>query len=447
MKRIKSFFATLYLQARLFIVIWALVGLFLFGYLFPILYPAAQLGTALLFVLTLIDTILVYARKAGMSGERELPERFSNGDPNPISVHIQNHYPYTVSGQVIDELPFQFQTNHVSAITALAPNASHTITYTLRPTERGQYQFGVMNVFVFGPLGLVRRRYQLGSPQEVPTYPSFLQMRSYQLMAISNRLTEVGVKKIRRLGHTTEFETIKEYVRGDDYRTINWKATARNGKIMVNQYMDERAQHVYFLLDKSRVMKMPFEGLSLLDYAINSTLVLSNTVIHKHDRAGLLTFAHRLDSVVKADNKPTQMNRILEVLYKEKTDFLEADYGRVYGYLKQKISQRSLMMLFTNFESLTAMRRQLPYLQGIAKQHLLVVVFFENVELSSVLASSPENMEALYIKAIAEHTQLQKKQIARELQRYGIHTILTPPKGLTINALNKYLEIKSRGMA
>ena len=135
-----------------------------------------------------------------------------------------------------------------------------------------------------------------------------------QLLAVSNRLQEAGVKRIRRLGHSMEFEQIKEYVRGDDYRTINWKATARKDGLMVNNYTDERSQQIYCLINKGRVMKMPFAGMTLLDYAINASLVLSNVALVKQDKAGLITFAENLDTFILADKKPTQMNLLLETL-------------------------------------------------------------------------------------------------------------------------------------
>ncbi|MEL6843797.1 MAG: DUF58 domain-containing protein, partial [Bacteroidota bacterium] len=242
------------------------------------------------------------------------------------------------------------------------------------------------------------------------------------------------------------FEQIKEYVRGDDYRTLNWKATARSGKLMVNQFRDERAQHIYCLIDKSRNMKMPFEGMSLLDYAINASLVLSNIALLKQDRAGIIAFSERNDSIVKSSNRPTHMNLIMEVLYNQTTRYLEADYERLYSAISRQVTQRSLLVLFTNFESLSALRRMLPYLKRLNRTHLLVVVFFENTELRELLDAQPGSMEEIYIKTIAENFAYEKKQIVRELERHGIIAILSPPQNLTVNTLNKYLELKARGM-
>jgi uncharacterized protein (DUF58 family) len=265
-------------------------------------------------------------------------------------------------------------------------------------------------------------------------------------MAISNRLTEVGVKKIRRIGHNMEFELIKEYVAGDDVRTINWKATARRNQLMVNHYQDERSQQVYSLIDKGRVMQMPFNGMSLLDYAINACLVISNIAIRKSDKAGLITFQNDIGTTLPASRSNRQMASIQEVLYNQKTGYRESDFSTVYGHIRRKITQRSLLLLFTNFESLYGMQRQLAFLKNLNKQHVLVVIFFENTELSSLTSAPASQVKEIYYKAVAEKFAFDKKLIVKELQQAGIQTILTPPEKLTVNTINKYLELKSRGM-
>jgi uncharacterized protein (DUF58 family) len=319
-----------------------------------------------------------------------------------------------------------------------------SLEYQLRPESRGEYVFHDINVFVHAPLRLVKRRYIFSQEQVVKVYPSYLQMRRYQLLAMSNRLQEAGVKKIRKLGHSMEFEQIKEYVRGDDYRTINWKATARKHDLMVNNYTDERSQQIYCLINKGRVMKMPFHGLTLLDYAINASLVLSNVALVRQDKAGLITFEKNLDTFLQADKKPTQMNQILETLYKQRTDFLEADFEKLFSVIRNRITNRSLLILFTNFESMESLQRELPALKKIAKYHLLLVVFFQNTELKSLLEGKTNSLEEIYIKTIAEKFVFEKKLMVKELHKHGIPSILTTPEGLTVNTVNKYLELKTR---
>ncbi|MDZ4810125.1 MAG: DUF58 domain-containing protein [Bacteroidota bacterium] len=316
--------------------------------------------------------------------------------------------------------------------------------YSLKPASRGEYVFNDINVFALGPLQLVKRRYIFSLRQVVKVYPSYMQMRRYQLLAVSNRLQEAGVKKIRKIGHSMEFEQIKEYVRGDDFRTINWKATARKEGLMVNNYTDERSQQIYCLINKGRVMKMPFNGMTLLDYAINASLVLSNVALTRQDKAGIITFEKNLDTYLQADKKPTQMNLILESLYRQKTDFLESDFEKLFSVIRNKVTNRSLLVLFTNFESLESLQREMTALRKIAKYHLLLIVFFENTELKSLLERKADSLEDIYIKTIAEKFAYEKRLMVKELHKNGIPSILTTPENLTVNTINKYLELKTR---
>jgi uncharacterized protein (DUF58 family) len=439
-----NFLRTLYLAPRLFIALGACCFLFLLGYFFPVWLVVAKLGLLAISLLLLVDLLLLYRVRQGLVARRDAPEKLSNGDENEIPLHIENRYRLPLRVRIIDEIPFQFQLRDFSLDLRLDAGAKKSITYRLRPVRRGEYEFGALNAYASTPIRLVSRRYRFSEGKIVPVYPSFIQMRRYELLAISNRLAEAGIKKVRKIGHTLEFDQIREHVRGDDYRTINWKATARKNTFMVNQYEDEKSQQVYSIIDKGRVMKMPFEGMSLLDYAINASLVLSNIAIYKQDKAGLITFAERVGTLLPADRKKSQMHRIIETLYNQETNFLESSYEALYGQIKQKIRQRSLLFLYTNFETLSSLQRQLPYFRAIARDHLLVVVFFENTELKQLLQASAGTTEEIYRKAIAEKFAFEKKRIVRELATQGILSILTPPQNLTVNTINKYFELKAR---
>src|SRR5690606_941756 len=208
-------------------------------------------------------------------------------------------------------------------------------------------------------------RVRISSQTTVKVYPAFHALKKYDLVAWTNNLPEAGSRKIRKIGQSVEFEQIREYVTGDDIRTLNWKATARKGgQLMVNNYTDERSQQVYCMIDKGRVMKMPFGGMTLLDYAINATLISSRVVLRRQDRAGLITFDERIGHVIAADRKAGQMNLILETLYAQQTEYGESDYEKLFTLTRTKLRQRSLLVLFTNFESLSGLQRQLPFIRG-----------------------------------------------------------------------------------
>lgn len=436
----KSFF----LNKIVYYIAGVAAVLYVLGFFFPAIYAAGSLLLLLLLLAVVIDVLLLYAFRNGLQATRHTTDRFSIGDENKVELELSNRYPFPARIIIIDEIPVQFQERNWFRKLTIARHASSTIQYLLRPVSRGEYDFHDINIFVHGPLALVRRRYTIEQDQTVKVYPSYIQMRRYQLLAVSNKLQELGVKRMRRLGHSMEFEQIKEYVPGDDYRTINWKATARKNGLMVNNYTDERSQQVYCIINKGRVMKMPFGGLTLLDHAINASLVLSNVALVKQDKAGLITFAENLDSFVLADKKPTQMNVLLESLYRQQTRFLEPDFEKLYAIVRTRITHRSLLVLFTNFESLEAMERELPALKRLARYHLLLVVFFENTELKELTNKTAQKVEDIYIKTIAEKFAFEKRQIVKELHNNGILSILTTPENLNVNTVNKYLELKTR---
>lgn len=442
MKGIKS----LYLNNRSFQAVGLIIALACLGYAIPSFEAIARFLLMGLLVLLLVDMAMIFRVKKGLKGQRHTPDKFSNGDDNPIRIALQSFYQFPVQLRILDEVPEQFQMREADFRFKLLGGDSTTINYNLRPVKRGEYHFGLLNVLASGPIGLISRRFKFAEPVMVPVYPSFIQMRKFELLAISNNLTMQGIKKIRRLGQNMEFEQIKEYVAGDDFRSINWKATARKGQLMVNNYQDEKSQQIYSIIDKGRVMQMPFEGMSLLDYAINTSLAISNIAMKKGDKAGLVTFQHKLGTILPASKRNKQMELILETLYNQKTAYQESDFSRLYVNVQKRISQRSLLLLYTNFESMAALERQLPFLQSLAKKHVLVVTFFQNTELKGLLDSNPKTTKAIYHKTIAEKFDYEKRLIVKELRKYGIYSVLTSPQNLTVDTINKYLELKARGL-
>ena len=442
----RRIFKQLYLNNFLFYCLMGIILLFAVAYLFPALYHAVWYALYVLIAFVSIDILLLFGSNKKVIGIRNMSEKLSNGDENEIHIALNNQFTFPVHLKIIDEIPFQFQQRNFEVKRKIKALAKDDYRYFLRPTERGEYFFGNLNIYTTSPLRLISRRFTYDNNQMVPTYPSYMQLRKYDLMAFSNNLFQYGLKKIRRIGHTMEFEQIKEYVQGDDLRTINWKATAKKNQLMVNQYQDEKSQNVYMVIDKGRVMKMPFNGLSLLDYAINATLVLSNVILKKQDKAGMFAFSKKVENRVVAEKRQSQMQLIMENLYNVKTDFFESDFSRLYVDVKKHVNQRSLIMLYTNFETLDGLHRQLPYLKGIAKNHLLVIVFFNNTELNDLIQKKASNVQEIYDKVIAEKFAFEKRLIVNELRKYGIYSVLTQPENLTLDTINKYLEIKARGV-
>ena len=429
--------------------------MFLVGRLLLLLFVVAVLTDAILL------WVHIRSQKAGENQEpaasnqqllafRQLPDRFSNGDENVVRIRVENNYRFPIRVEVIDEIPFVFQRRDVSFEASIPQAEAKTIRYSLRPTRRGVYGFGRVRVFVASPIGLLRRRFTCCEAHDVKVYPSFLMLHQYELLAISNNLTEMGIKRIRRVGHHTDFEQIKDYVAGDDFRTINWKASARRSKLMVNVYQDERSQQIYNVIDKGRVMQQAFRGMTLLDYSINASLVLSYVAMYKEDRAGLATFSNDFDTFVPASRRPGHMQTLLETLYAQQTEFGETDYSALVANLIKHVTKRSLVVLYTHFTGLVSMQRQLPYLQQLNKRHRLLVVFFEDEELKEYISThhapltTHRSTESYYRQVMADRFVYEQRLIVSTLRQHGILSLLTTPQNLSVDVINRYLEMKSR---
>ena len=402
------------------------IGLYFFGFFYP---PLVALGHSALFNIDFFCFLEIFTSfskiKTIFRGNGRFSDRLSNGDVNNVEIEITNRSGKVFFLTVYDELPHQFQRRDIVFKLMLNPGDSEKIVYHLVPRQRGVYDFGNINVFVKSTLGFVAKRERVDVKKEVKVYPSYLQLKKFEFYAIHNHLQEYGIKKVQKIGHNLEFEQIKDYVQGDDYRTLNWQASARSSSLMVNVYQDEKSQQVYNVIDKGRVMKMPFEGMSLLDYAINSSLVMSGIAVAKQDKAGIATFDTQFDTFLPASHHSNQMQNILELLYKQTTKFGESDFSALYSHLHKRLNQRSLIILYTNFENQLGMERQLPFLKQIAKQHVLVCVFFQNTEISEYISEKTRNTEHLYQKVIAEKFDFEKRIIVKKLNQYGIYTVLT----------------------
>ncbi len=445
MNSLKQFWLSIFIGKRLYRLITIVIFLFILSYFIPILFAISQLILVLLLIVFALDAVVLLSKKDPVSVKRVLPERLSNGEINNLYWQVSNNNSFKVHLRVIDEFPEPWQIRDVYWKFDLDGKSDTTVQFEFRPKERGEYMFGNIYVFIKTSFQLLVRRYTLVVQEQVKVFPAFQLLRQFEFQAHITDPGNIGFKQVRKTGHSLEFEQIREYVNGDDIRGINWKATGRTGgHLMVNVYSDEKSQQIYCIIDKGRSMKMSFNGLTLLDYAVNATLALSSIAISKQDKAGFISFGDTSGDFLPANHRSSQMSGIVNVLYNLKTRFLESDYSFLYKLIKTRVTQRSLLVLFTNFESLTSLRRQLPVLRNISEKHLLLVVFFENTSLYSLSSGEAKDLEGLYEKVIAEKFILEKKLIIKELQKYGISALLTAPEKLSVDIVNKYLQIKAR---
>ena len=442
----------MFLSRRFYILFSIIIVLLGSGYWFAPMFIVGRVLLVAFAAATVADVVLLYlspraeGKGKAVQASRQCADRFSNGDENEVTLFVSSFYPITVWLNVIDEIPHVFQRRDINFQTRIHPYGVQNISYRLRPTERGVYGFGNIRVFVKSVLGLVQRRITCGEPRDVKVYPSYLMLHKYELLAISNRLSELGIKRIRRVGNNTEFEQIKDYVAGDDFRTINWKASARRTHLMVNVYQDERSQQVFNVIDKGRVMQHAFNGMTLFDYAINASLVLSYIAMHKEDKAGLCTFSDQFDTFIPAQRSPGHMQTILDSLYGQQTTFGETDFSALLDAVNRHVTKRSLMILYTNFSRVVAMRRQLPYLIQLARRHRLLVVYFEDAEHKEYVNTRARTTEEYYQHVVAEKFIAEQRRISTMLSHHGILNLLTTPENLSPDIVNKYLELKQRGL-
>jgi uncharacterized protein (DUF58 family) len=415
------------------------------GFIFSGMFLVAQGAFAVFFALFFLELFVLYTKKKPVTGHRIVMNPLSVGDDNTVSIKVVNRYRFPIRAVIYDNPPKQLQIRDKHFKSVIGSNKAKEFTYYVHPTDRGKYKFHDVYVYASTLTNIVQRKCTIECTETIPAYPSIIQMKQYELKVFA-QTAATGIKKIRRLGHNNEFEQIKNYVQGDDIRTVNWKATSRRNELMVNQYQDEREQQVYAIIDKSRSMRMPFNDLTLLDYAINSTLAFSNVCIRKGDKAGLMTFSDKLGAKLAAERSKGQLSKIMELLYRQKTRFLEANYEILYHGIRNHIKGRSLIMLYTNIESDYSMKRILPLLRRINQLHVLVVIFFENTEVEKTAQMEPKHVRDIYLKTFAEKYSMDKKKIAMELRKNGIQSVLTTPEKLTIDSINKYLELKARGV-
>jgi uncharacterized protein (DUF58 family) len=436
----------MYVTNRFFYLFGSLTVLFALSYSLEWLFVPAQVLFWVGIAAVLCDTFILFYRRPNVTCQRSFASVFSLSDPNPVEIRLENKTAIDLWATIQDEVPMQLQWRDFVLYQPLPTDAPQVVEYKVIPLSRGEYNFGDTLVFLQTLLGLVERRLRFKHPAVAAVYPSIVQMKRYELRAMRNVSQEIGIKKMRRIGHSYEFEQIKTYVQGDDYRSINWKASGRHAAFMVNQYEEERSQQVYCLIDKSRVMRMPFSGLSLMDYAINCALAISNIILKKQDKAGLITFSDALGGTLKAERDTKQISRISETLYREKERSGEANYDLLYEAVRKLIGSRSLLLLFTNFESSYALERALPTLRRLNNNHLLVVVFFENTEVRQLAQEPVERTADIFRQTTARRFLQDKKEMVTKLRTFGIQAVLTRPQDLTLNTINKYLELKSRGL-
>ncbi|HSH01190.1 MAG TPA: DUF58 domain-containing protein [Anaerolineae bacterium] len=371
--------------------------------------------------------------------------KLSLGASNPIYLEVRNRWVRGVRFWLRDEPPDQFEIEKLLFEGDLGGRASWTETYHVTPRRRGDYMFGDMVLRWRGPLGLVVREGMVEAAGGVKVYPNLLAVRRYELLLRQNRLHEMGLRSARMLGQGTEFERLREYTPDDEYRRINWKATARRRRPIATQYQTERSQNIIAVLDTGRMMQTPVAQIAKLDYVINAVLLLGYVATGMGDKVGLMTFADEVQSYLNPRQGQGQFYRMLETLYGIEPQRVEPNYQRGLSYLASKHRKRSLIIIFTDLSGGMTMDSLVSHVSLLAKRNLPLVVTISDPEVVAAAAQKPEDSLGVYQRAAANQLLWDRQVALDTLRRQGVLTLDLPANQLSFGVINRYLELKGRG--
>jgi uncharacterized protein (DUF58 family) len=429
---------------RLLILLLAAVPLIALAAFAPGLIWLAVFYLLIVGGLAVTDAALA-ARPAQIEIERVHEPRLSLGAENLITLILANATPRPVSFTLRDEHPHEFAADAEFLRGTIPPYDVAEARYHLRPPRRGDYAFGDVTVRFSGPLGAIVRqaRYPLAAPVKV--YPNVLELRKYDLLARKGLLHEIGLRVSRVRGPGGEFERLRDYTADDEFRRINWKATARRGKLIAAEYETERSQHVICAIDCGRLMAPPVGELMRLDYAVNTALMLSYVAGLRGDHVGLLAFADDVRAYVAPRRGKPQFQAILEALYNLQPEPVEPDHGAALEYLARRQRRRALIVLFTDLATPETAGPLASHLTRLARHHLPLCVTVSDPFLSGAAGQPVRDSDSLYQRVVAEGLLDERRALLDRLHRGGVQTVDVPADRLSAGVVNTYLRLKAQG--
>lgn len=370
--------------------------------------------------------------------------RLSLGADNLVTLAIRNRQNRPVTFQIRDEPPDRFRISTRILSGTLKRRGSWDGTYTVHPLRRGDYEFGDLNLRWIGPLNLVMRQGVVPATGTVKVFPNLLDVRRYDLLLRKNRLQELGLRHARLLGQGTEFERLREYTPDDEYRHINWKATARRLRPITTEYQTERSQNIMAVLDTGRMMQSPVAEMAKLDYAINAVLLLGYVAGGMGDKVGLMTFADDVQTYLTPRQGRGQFYQMLERLYAVEAQPVEPDYRTALSYLGLKQRKRALVVLFTDLAGGASMDALVSNITFLARRSLPLVVTISDPDIHTVAAARPEDSLDVY-RQVAANRLLDDRRVTLDyLERQGVLTLDVPANSLSLAVIQRYLELKGQ---
>jgi len=377
--------------------------------------------------------------------ERIGEDKLSIYEDEKIKLRVYNKSNRKVYMEIKDEIPdFHFEADEKIAKGYVMPHNKEDFEYKVIPKKRGTFKFGNIHFRYESNLKLCMKQFKAVLPREYKVYPNLQDLKKYRLAVYNNKFYQVGDKSFKMLGKGTQFESLRDYVLGDEYRKINWKATARENRPIINQYEPEKNQHVYILIDTGRPMSYSVRGYKKLDLAINTGLVLSDIVNQNGDKSGLMIFNTEVNNLIMPGKGNNHRNRLMEALYHVQHTNDASNYEEAFYHLKRKERRRSLIVLFTDFDTIEEAEEMTVVLSILSKNNIVMLILMEDEKLEKMSSISAEKESVIFNKGVALEILRERRKIIHKLNSKGIMCIESPPEKLAINVINKYLHIKNR---
>ena len=377
--------------------------------------------------------------------QRDGKYKLSIYEKEVIGIQLYNKSNYMLNVEIKDEIPdFHFLSENSLMKGRVGPNEKQDFMYSIYPTKRGAYTFGNLHVKFQGRLKLCTKIFKLKLHEEYKVYPNMKNLRKYKLNMCNNRSFKQGQKALKIIGKGTSFESLREYVAGDEYRKINWKATARENKLILNQYEPEKNQHVHILIDTGRPMSYIVRGYRKLDLVVNTALVLSDIVNQNGDKSGLMLFNTKVDNMIMPGKGAGHRGKIMDALYHIDSTNQTSNYDEAFYYFKKKERHRSIVFFFTDFNTVEEAEGILKVIPAISKHNLLVLILIKNESIEGISSLQVRNKEDLFNKGVALEMLEDRHKIINILNRKGILCIECVPEKLEYSVVNKYIQVKNR---
>ncbi len=409
-----------------------------------LVYLAAA-GLAALGALLVADLTIGPSRTA-VSLDRRSPEHFALRVRNDLAYDVRQTGARPIRVGILETPVRTLRFDVEETIATVPPMTVATLHRPVTPVARGRDELGDAYLWFENAIGLVRRRVVVPAPFPIRVYPDLAAVERYGTLRARNRLVEAGLRRMRLRGIGTEFESLREYASGDAFRTIDWKATARRGKVMVAQHEVERSQNVVLAIDCGRLMTPRLGDQRKLDYAITAALSVASIASLASDKVGAVAFAGKILVARAPRSTASSVQGLAEALYDLEPRFEESDYARVCAYLHTHLRRRSLIVLFTDVIDPLAQSMVLGELASLARRHFVLCVFMNDAAVVDALARVPAGAADAYERDVAIGLERERSVAVTTLERAGVHVIDVPARSLSISVINEYLRVKQRGL-